>query len=359
MVCKANKYLSSVGMSQTILLYIDFNAKLFISCPSEGIISKECIKYIISEEELYFYFLSQRYTLASNHDGYLTFKSTNVITQITTNVTFKEIEKEEYEGMNNEDDSIQVLIDADQYENQGEIIHFTYDFNDSKISAIREYVDMDNWLDTSSDFSKMYSCLTWVKDAVKHKSFVTLPTKRDAISLLNFAQNNNNKLNCRGLAILLSELCLSAGLYSRYITCNMKETNTEDCHVVVIAFSKELQKWVLLDPSYCLVLYDINQVPLSLNEFRNYIIENLEMIVDERANYYNNELDFNKYVQRTGIKLYRFSSPIHISIGCDEHYPENSVELVPNIKDYIMELPKVISDPSVFWQFPPRFRRIK
>ncbi|PEF55820.1 hypothetical protein CON32_23535 [Bacillus cereus] len=352
MIYKANKYLSSVAMSQGVLLYIDLNDKLFISCPDEGIISKECIKYLIKEDEFYFYFLSQKYTLDSTHDGYWTFKSINVITQTTKVVTFKEIGKEQFESMNYAQKKIQVLINASQYENQGEMIHFTYDFNHMKTSSIREYVNMEKWLDVSSDFNKMYSCLNWLNDVVKHKSYVTLPAKRDAISLLDFARNNNNQLNCRGLAILLSELCLSAGLYARYITCNMKDIKTEDCHVVVIAFSKELQKWVLLDPSYCLIIYDINRVPLSLSEFRSFIVQDREMIVDEQANYYNHRLDFNKYVQLMGIKLYRFSSPIHVTIGGDEYYLENSVELVPNMKEYVKGLPTVISDPCVFWQFP-------
>lgn len=352
MVYKKSKYLSSSGMSDTLLLCIDSNDKLFISCPNEGIISKECIKYSITKEEFSFYFLSQKYILSYYQDGFFTFKVTDIMTQTIRNIKFKEIEQEQFENMNFANDNLLELMNLDVYENQGEKIQFTYDFNDSKINAIRKYVDMETWLDSSSDFNKMYSCLSWVNDIVKHKSYVNLPLKRDAISLLTFAKNNNYKLNCRGLAILLSELCLAAGLYARYITCNLRETNIEDCHVVVIAFSKELGKWVLLDPSYCLVLYNANNIPLSLSEFRSFLIHNLDIIVNKQANYYDHKLDFNKYVKKNGKKLYRFSSPIHVSIGCDENKFNNTVDLVPSINEYVQELPKVISNERVFWQLP-------
>ncbi|WP_339186181.1 transglutaminase-like domain-containing protein [Paenibacillus sp. FSL R5-0490] len=339
-------YLASEELSQTILLHIN-NNELFISCPSEDIFNRKCLKFSITENGFLFYFLNKKYNLTkSPKSRKFVFERTDIIHKTACLVSFIEVEKKEFENLN-----VQLVpLENETYKQEGDYVEFKYSF--ANITNIKEYVKMEEWLDDSQDdFNKMYLCLEWVNQRVKHKSYMVLPPKRDLRSLLNFADEHGNRLNCRGLAIVLSELCLAAGLYSRYITCSPRERETDDSHVVVIVYSKEFNKWIMLDPSYCLFFSNNQNEPLSIHEFRNLITnERNEVHINENANYHGKRLNINTYLHSIKHKLYRFSSSLEMSIGVDSCYEDNVIHLVPQTKDY--NFSRAISNPDIFWQLP-------
>lgn len=347
-----NVHLASKDMSPHILLQIHKDKTLKISCPSLEMHNRDCPKYEITEQYLAFYFLSQKFEMVGNFAQSNVFKVTNLIYGYTEYVMFERVDERDFHQLNERINRIKLLQDH-KYKYQTRKIEFSYQLDDPLGALIKSKVHMSDWLDSSTSLSKMKSILAWVNQTVKHKSYVVLPKKRDVLSLLDFAIANQNKLNCRGLAILTSELCMAAGLYARFVVCSPIEKDPYNTHVMVIAYSRELSKWILLDPTFCLMLFDNNEVPLSFCEFRDFISNDYDhkMVVNPEANYYGNKLDFQKYRKSMEAKLYRIGSLVNIRIGGDESYNDNSIELVPDICN-CPNPSASISDPNVFWKIP-------
>lgn len=194
---------------------------------------------------------------------------------------------------------------------------------------------------------KLSKILQKVSSVVKHDGYVVLPQKRDTISLYEYSENNNNMLNCRGLAIVLTDVCLAYGFKARNITCVQKEHKFLDAHVVVIAFSVQYNKWIFLDPTYNLIIYDKKNIPLSLEEIRKKVIDKEPLFANEGANFHGVKLSLNTYLKTMYKKLYRFYSPLSLYPGHDNNMQHNEVELVP--KDDFMKRRYQTSNPHFFW----------
>lgn len=152
--------------------------------------------------------------------------------------------------------------------------HFTYALpTDSNLVRVRQYFRLDSIAGNGDEISKMKRIMLWLHDNIRHDGGGGIPqVPRNAIALYEACKKQERGLNCRGLAIMLSEMYMAMGWPSRFLTCESKMYGTDhDCHVINMVWSSELGKWVWMDPTFNAFVTDENGLLLHPGEVRQRI----------------------------------------------------------------------------------------
>ena len=158
---------------------------------------------------------------------------------------------------------LEILKNAGKYDYTDNrfVPKFTYQSSEnSNLQRIRQDLKLDSIAGKGSELSQIFNLLQWVHNLVRHDGSSDNPTLKNAIELIKICKVENRGVNCRMLATILNECYLSLGIKSRYITCMPKETNFDDCHLINMVYSKELEKWIELA---------LNKFPDKIAEYRN------------------------------------------------------------------------------------------
>jgi len=135
------------------------------------------------------------------------------------------------------------------------------------------------------DLEKALNLLAWVNKHIKHAGNYDNSDKQDALTLLKLAYNSDYGINCLAMSIILCECLLAVNVRARVMYMMPKQANDGDNHVVVEAFISELNKWIMLDPTYGSYCLDSNEIILNLYEIRNCIAEDKEYHFSQSINY--------------------------------------------------------------------------
>lgn len=139
--------------------------------------------------------------------------------------------------------------------------------------------DMDNTKDEI-----VFKLLDFVCDHFGHNGSGGLGSGRSITDLIEFCERNDNKSNCRGLAILLAALLRLNGIKAQHITCLPYEDPFEDCHVVVDCLLPS-GKRIMLDPTWRLYLKDKEGNYVSLSHLRELLLADEPIFENPSADY--------------------------------------------------------------------------
>ena len=142
------------------------------------------------------------------------------------------------------------------------------------------YVD---GLDAAGD-EIVFKLLDFVCDHFGHNGSGGLGSGKRIVDLIAFCESNDGKMNCRGLAILLSALLRLNGIKARHITCMPYEDPFEDCHVVVDCLLPS-GKRIMLDPTWRLYLKDREGEYVSLPRLRELLLAGEPICANLTASY--------------------------------------------------------------------------
>jgi hypothetical protein len=131
--------------------------------------------------------------------------------------------------------------------------------------TLREMYCLDEVAGEGSAWSRATRLLRWTFDQLFHVADRINPEPCDALNIL--AHRKKGSLFCIHNSIVLNEALLSLGIQSRLLWCYPYEFDC-DCHVVVVAYIDEFDKWVLLDPTFNTYFHGLDGVPLSPLEIR-------------------------------------------------------------------------------------------
>lgn len=161
---------------------------------------------------------------------------------------------------------------------------------DSLLSLSRERFNLDSIAGSGDDISRIKNLLYWVHDNIRHDGSNGLaPGARNLRNTYDSARRDSCGYNCRALAICLTEALLAEGIPARYITCIPKAWETDnDCHVICVAWSESLGKWVWVDPTFAAYVTDDNGKMLHPGEVRYRMQHDLPVVLNDDANW-NNE----------------------------------------------------------------------
>lgn len=341
----------SKGKTQTVL--VSSNTYAFHYLDVDWKVLEDSLIFFMNDEEnraTIELSLKDNKTMAGTHTQY------GVVRNITLTKTSDKVVKgkfyRDYPVFTYEE-RLQQLKEFSEYAEDNIKIPFTYELYeiDEYEKLISEY-DLDLLTKGYDDVELMSVLLNWVSDNFKHNGSSGMPDKRNANALIDFYKQESDGINCRGLAIILSEILRAYGIPAKHITCMPKEAVFDDCHVVVHAYSEELKQWIMLDPTYRLILQNENGGYVNLPMLREMLIINQIIIPNENAGRNGKAFDVDDYREYMTKNTFRFECATDFYFGAEEGYDGNVSNLLTPL-NYIddTEERSTTSD-QVFWAIP-------
>lgn len=256
---------------------------------------------------------------------------------------------------------LEILKQSAPYKRTGQTMPaFTYASpNDSLLTRTRDFFHLDEVAGTGDDLSRIKRLLYWLHDLVRHDGSSSWPKCRyNCVDLYQLCQTEKRGLNCRFMAEMLCEALLAENIPARYITCQSREYDTDnDCHVITIAWSRQLNKWVWVDPTFCAYVTDENGLWLHPGEVRERLQAGKKLILNKDANWnHESKQTVEGYLEEYMAKnLYILASTLHSRSEAESHdrtQKSKSITLVP--EEFKYKWGQTTSDDEYFWQAPPK-----
>ncbi len=255
---------------------------------------------------------------------------------------------------------LEIIKDSPAYKSASDsIISFTYaQPSDSLLTLSRLHFNLDSIAGNGDDISRIKNLLYWVHDLVKHDGGAAWPDcKFNLREIAQVCHEENRGVNCRFMAMMLTEALLAEGIPARYLTCESKAWDTDsDCHVICVAWSESLDKWVWVDPTFAAYVTDENGLMLHPGEVRYRLQNDLPLILNEDANW-NHEVKQTKeyYLDEYMAKNLYIISCNSINQaepeGNTSHPKGVGVALIPEGSNYT-RAQIITTDYDKFWQSP-------
>ena len=210
---------------------------------------------------------------------------------------------------------LEILKGAEKYDDADHrfIPEFTYQSaDDPNLQKVRTVLNLDSIAGKGSELSQIFNLLYWIHNLVRHDGGSNNPDSKNAIDLIEICKRENRGINCRMMAVALNECYLSMGIKSRYITCMPKETQFDDCHVINMVFSKDLDKWIWIDPTFATYIMDEKGSLLGIQEVRERLIKDQPLIINADGNWNRENLQSKEYYldYYMAKNLYRMVCPL-------------------------------------------------
>jgi hypothetical protein len=200
---------------------------------------------------------------------------------------------------------------------------FSYsDSTDLNLNELRHTYNLDSVAGQGSEIERIINLMTWAHCIVKHDGNSENPEPRDALNLIAVSKKENRGVNCRMMATILNEVYLAMGYKSRHITCMPYDKNDQDCHVVNIVYSRTLNKWLYMDPTFEGYFMGEDSIPLSIEEIRQRMISGQELVINPNLNWNGDPYDKEDYYYYLAKNLFRFTSPVKSSFGYESKIGE-------------------------------------
>jgi hypothetical protein len=243
--------------------------------------------------------------------------------------------------------------------------------DDPSLIRVRKDLKLDSIAGSGDELSRIFNLMHWVHDLIKHDGSSNNPTLKNAIDMIKICKAENRGVNCRMLATILNECYLSMGIKSRYITCMPRETKFDDCHVINMVYSKELGKWLWIDPTFDAYVMDDKGNLLGIREVRERLVKGLPLVLNADANWNRTTLQTEDYYLEYYMakNLYRLETPLVSEYNSEtwqkggkityvELLPLDGIEQAPQKKEETNDNTgtKLINyktnNPDVFWAKP-------
>lgn len=233
---------------------------------------------------------------------------------------------------------------------------FTYEHDTPLLREIRDSLKLDSVAGNGDEISRIKNVMYWVHDQIHHDGSSSWPTcDFNALALYRLCQRENRPLNCRFLAMVLTDCYLALGMPARFLTCQPANSQDSDCHVITIVWSRDLGKWIWMDPSFAAYITDENGQLLHPGEVRERLVKGLPLNLNEDANW-NHE---NKQTKEYYLETYMAKNLFYLSCHNDnrpnvesDRKTNLSVTLLPVGSDCYFSSATMTSDDAYFWQAP-------
>ncbi|MCR8559409.1 transglutaminase-like domain-containing protein [Mucilaginibacter sp. BJC16-A38] len=245
---------------------------------------------------------------------------------------------------------------------------FTYQSADApELANFRKLFNLDSISGNGDEINKIKNLLYWAHNVVRHDGSANNPPSKNAIDLISVCKKDDRGVNCRMMATILKDAYQAEGFKARMVTCMPKDTADFDCHVITVVWSKTLNKWVWMDPTFNAYVSDEKGNLLNIEEVRERLINDKPLVLNDDANWNN------KVKQTKEDYLGRYMSKNLYWLKCSaksewdlETYKAGKanmeyVDLYPGGFSVIHGLPKktaygqtvyASNNPDYFWQKP-------
>lgn len=256
---------------------------------------------------------------------------------------------------------LQLLRESPSYKADDKKFEWTYcQPSDSILTRDREYFNLDSIAGSGNDISRIKNLMYWLHNSIRHDGSSYNPSSRSLIDVYELCRKEKRGVNCRMLAIILTEALLAEGIPARYITCQPKLWQFDtDCHVICMVWSESLGKWIWIDPTFAAYVTDENGMMLHPGEVRQRLIDGKPLVLNEDANW-NNESPQTKenYLDRYMAKNLYYMTAITANRPKPEGKGASKSHYVMLIPEGAENLPngynETTTDPDKFWTIPTK-----
>lgn len=214
---------------------------------------------------------------------------------------------------------------------------FVYEHEHPKLLELREKYNIQQIAGRVDELSQALNLLNWLSEGSFHTSDYAANIPLNSLDLLeySFGRGKERAVNCQSLATILTECCLSIGLRARTLYIMPFNPNDEDNHVVSMVFVKDLDKWIMLDPSYNAYFEDEKAAILSPWEARQLLADQGNIKPCKTYNYngdYTGETSGETpqhYIEYMAKDLFWFFSAKKNAFNSSPFESDNAVFLAP------------------------------
>lgn len=180
-------------------------------------------------------------------------------------------------------------------------IHFSYDNDNPKFTQLRSVYPIDTIAGDGGDFSKAVNLLYWLSNHMYYKGNFDGTIEHNALDLLNYAYDKGEScgINCVALATILSECLLAIGLKARRVFLMPCSPYDGDFHAVTHVYIREMNKWVMFDPTFNTYFSNEQGEYLNLLELRSYL-------ANQKLVFYNSEAKDKENIEYFAKNLFSF-----------------------------------------------------
>jgi len=166
-----------------------------------------------------------------------------------------------------------------------------------ELVALKKKFNLDSIAGNTDEISKIKNLLHWAHNSVMHDGNSNNPVSRNAIDIIEICKKENRGVNCRMMATILKDAYQAEGFKARMVTCLPKDTLDNDCHVITVVWSKTLNKWVWMDPTFNAYVTDTRGNLLNIEEVRQHLVKNgtTDLVLNEDANWNNRNKQTKQY----------------------------------------------------------------
>ncbi|WP_019539767.1 transglutaminase domain-containing protein [Proteiniphilum acetatigenes] len=258
------------------------------------------------------------------------------------------------------------------YSDNRPIPTFSYQSQDDpNLIRVRKELKLDSIAGNGSELSQIFNLMHWIHNLIRHDGSSDNPTSKNAIDLIEICKTENRGVNCRMLATILNECYLSIGIKSRYITCMPRDTEFDDCHVINMVYSSELDKWIWIDPTFDAYVMDDKGRILGIQEVRERLVKGEPLVLNADANWNRTMLQTKEYYldYYMAKNLYRLQTQLVSEYNTEtrengkeviyvELLPLDGIEQTPQKREWGNEKTGVkfiyykTNNPDLFWTRP-------
>ncbi len=311
-----------------------------------------CFYSLAGDVENALRFLEFTYQVSPIAEPYAHIMKDTDLDNIRETAKFKEIAQRAREAT----DYVYILKNCPPYEPglEKDSQRFSYaSASEASLKRINDYFKLDSIAGNGDEVSRIKNVMYWLHDAIRHDGSNGIPqVKRSAIELYEACKKENRGLNCRGLAIVLSELYLAMGYPARFVTCQSKAYDIDsDCHVICMVWSKQLNKWLWMDPSFAAFVSDENGYLLGIAEVRERLRTGQPLVLNEDANWNHRQKQTKEYYLETYMAKNLYYLSCYLQNGANAE--GNSVYVTLQPKGCSTNIStKSTADDAWFWQSP-------
>jgi hypothetical protein len=153
------------------------------------------------------------------------------------------------------------------------IVRFYYaDSSDENLKLLRDTYDLDSVAGSGSEIDRIINLTKWVYELTGHANNPEFPKEVNAFTLIHMATVEDQTINCYMKTVILNEVFLSMGFYSRQIHLLPHSHEKDESHFVTSVYSRTLGKWLWMDPDFGIYLVDEEGNILGYTEIRRRLI---------------------------------------------------------------------------------------
>jgi len=241
---------------------------------------------------------------------------------------------------------------------------------DADLNRLRDLYDLETIAGQGSEIDQIINLMSWVYRLAGHANEPAIPTERNAFAFIHMAKVEDKQINCYMKTVILNEVYLSMGFYSRHTHLLPHSHEERESHFITSVYSHTLGKWILMDPDFGLYVTDEMGNILGVMEIRRQLISGEPLKVQQpgRSSLEIAWGDVRNFIE--GADYPWFLSSFIFKIRC----PKNSIfaqdaepireyfELIPDgYREELLQEPRMaargkkiftINDEKIFWIEP-------